>query len=228
MKDPYVLEDGTLKNLLGITDYKELKRAETDIGYVKIINASEVLREECDKNLLKAIHKHIFGDIFDWAGKFRSIPIYKREVVIPGVSLEYSKPEDIEKRLEEEIGILNSRTWKNKGIMEISQDFSRDLARIWRIHPFRDGNTRTVLTFATIFAKEHDFEMDMSEILNQLTRQVDSEGIIRNYSVRDRFVLAALDEKDSPEPQYLEWIIKRSIERGINNKIKLLKDLMER
>ena len=42
MKDPYILEDGTLKNLLGITDYKELKRAETDIGYVKIINASEV------------------------------------------------------------------------------------------------------------------------------------------------------------------------------------------
>ena len=208
MKDPYVLEDGTLKNLLGITDYKELKRAETDIGYVKIINASEVLREECDKNLLKAIHKHIFGDIFDWAGEFRSIPIYKREVVIPGVSLEYSKPEDIEKRLEEEIGILNSRTWKNKGIMEISQDFSRDLARIWRIHPFRDGNTRTVLTFATIFAKEHDFEMDMSEILNQLTRQVDSEGIIRNYSVRDRFVLAALDENNYPEPQWLEDTLK--------------------
>lgn len=26
MKDPYILEDGTLKNLLGITDYAELKK----------------------------------------------------------------------------------------------------------------------------------------------------------------------------------------------------------
>ena len=228
MKDPYVLEDGTLKNLLGITDYEELKQAETDIGYVKIINANEVLREECDADLLKEIHKHIFGDIFDWAGEFRSIPIYKREVVIPGVSLEYSRPKDIKRSLEEEMAVLNSRTWNNMGVREISKNFSRDLARIWRIHPFRDGNTRTVLTFASIFAKEHDFEMDMSEILNQLTRQVDSEGRIRNYSIRDRFVLAALDEKDSPEPQYLEWIIRRSIERGINNKIKSLNELMER
>ena len=97
MKDPYVLEDGTLKNLLGITDYEELKNAEKDIGYVKLLNAEEVLQTKCDINLLKSIHKHIFEDIFDWAGKFRTVPIYKQEVVIPGISLEYTRPENIEK-----------------------------------------------------------------------------------------------------------------------------------
>lgn len=54
MNDPYILENGTLKNLLGITDYNELKKAETDIGYIKLISASDELFEKCDENLLKS------------------------------------------------------------------------------------------------------------------------------------------------------------------------------
>ena len=35
MKDPYIQENGTLKNKLGITEYKELNDAEKDIGIGK-------------------------------------------------------------------------------------------------------------------------------------------------------------------------------------------------
>ena len=219
MKDPYVLENGTLRNKLGIENYQELKQAETDIGYVKLINASEVITGECDVNLLKRVHKHIFEDIFDWAGEFRTIPIYKREIVIPGVSLEYSMPENIENDLKLQIDNLNAINWKGKDIIEFSKEFSKRLAKIWRVHPFRDGNTRTALTFASIFTKQNGFDMDLSEILNELARKKDKDtGKITSYSVRDRFVLAALDDKDMPEPMYLEWIIRRAIERGFWNK----------
>lgn len=38
MKDPYVYEDtGTLKNKLGIKDYEELRKAESDISFVKLL-----------------------------------------------------------------------------------------------------------------------------------------------------------------------------------------------
>ena len=108
-------------------------------------------------------------------------------------------------------------------IDEISQKFTKCLAQIWRVHPFRDGNTRTTLTFADIFAKQHGFEMDMGMLLDNLERIVDDEtGKIKRFSVRDKFVLAALDEKDYPEPEHLERIIKMSIEKGINKKIDLL------
>lgn len=33
-------------------------------------------------------------------------------------------------------------------------------SKIWQIHPFREGNTETVLTFATQFAGYHGFRMD--------------------------------------------------------------------
>lgn len=83
MKDPYILEDGTLRNLLNITDYQKLKEAERDIGFIKLCTVDSVLLQQFDKNLLQAIHKHIFGDIFEWAGEFRTVPLYKEEIVIP-------------------------------------------------------------------------------------------------------------------------------------------------
>lgn len=229
MKDPYVLKNGTLKNLLGITDYEELKQAEKDIAYVKLINAEEEIKRPCDIRLLKRIHKHIFEDIFEWAGEFRTIPLYKEERVIPGVSLEYAEPQNIEKELTKRLEEMNSINWKGKGIDEITKQFTKELAKLWRIHPFRDGNTRTTLTFAHIFAKQKGFEMDLGTMLDELGRIEDSEtGKVKRWSVRDKFVLAALDEKDYPEPEGLENIIKKSIEKGVKQKIESLNEIMER
>ena len=229
MEDPYVLKNGTLKNLLGITDYEELKQAEKDIAYVKLINAEEEIKRPCDIRLLKRIHKHIFEDIFEWAGEFRTIPIYKEERVIPGVSLEYAEPKNIEKEITKRLEEMNSINWKGKGIDEITKQFTKELAKLWRIHPFRDGNTRTTLTFAHIFAKQKGFEMDLGTMLDELGRIEDPEtGKVKRWSVRDKFVLAALDEKDYPEPEGLENIIKKSIEKGVKEKIESLNEIMER
>lgn len=35
------------------------------------------------------------------------------------------------------------------------------ITNIWEIHPFRDGNTRTILTFASILAKKNNFELNL-------------------------------------------------------------------
>lgn len=229
MKDPYIQENGTLKNKLGIGIYEELNSAEKDIGYVKLLDIKSVTNSKCDINLLKNIHKHIFEDIFEWAGEFRTVPVYKEEKVIPGISLEYGNPKDIEKELTECLEKMNSDNWNNKKIDDLTTQFVGYLARIWRTHPFRDGNTRTTLAFANIFAKEHGFELDMSTILNDLGRIEDAEtGKVIRWGVRDKFVLAALDEKDYPEPQALEQIMKQAINNGIKHKINSLNDILER
>lgn len=108
MKDPYVLEDGTLKNLLGITDYQQLNAAERDIGFIKLLNIGETFSSNFDTSLFQRIHKHIFGDIFSWAGDFRTVPIYKEEVVIPGLSLEYSDYHKIPQELEQSFSEFNN------------------------------------------------------------------------------------------------------------------------
>lgn len=216
MKDPYIQRNGTLKNKLGIEEYDDLNNAERDIGFVKLIDVGKAFKKRYNAEFFKSIHKHIFEDIFDWAGEFRTVPIEKIEVVIPGLSLQYSEPKDITKDLDVALDILNNTSWQGKNIDELSLEFTQNLARIWRVHPFRDGNTRTTLAFADIYAKEHGFPMDISMLLDQLSRITDERGRIKRYSIRDKFVLAALDQKDYPEPEHLTMLIKSAIQEGIN------------
>ena len=198
--DPYVLENGTLKNKLEITDYKKLKNAEADIGFVKLIDIESVRTGDFDSKQICNIHKHIFEDIFDWAGEYRTVPVYKEEIVIPGLSLEYEKPEKIEISLKEKLNKLDKTKWKTLTTKQISMEFARKLALLWKVHPFRDGNTRTTLAFADLYAKEHGFPLDIMYLIENLSRKSDEKGKVKRYSIRDKFVLAALDDKDYPEP----------------------------
>ena len=222
MKDPYVLEDGTLKNLLGITNYEELKKAEKDIGFIKLANIDITFSNKFNKELLQAIHKHIFKDIFSWAGEFREVPIYKEEVVIPGLSLEYCDCKKISQELDKCFTEFDSVDWNSLDFDEKMPIFTELLARLWRIHPFRDGNTRTTMAFASLFAKEHDFPLDFDIILDNLTRQIDDNGKITRYSIRDKFVLAALDKKYYPEPEHLQSLLKHATVSGISRKVEKL------
>lgn len=211
MEDKYVLPNGTLRNLLGIEDYTELKKAEADIGFAKLITVDNIKSAKTDIDLIKKIHKHIFEDIFDWAGEFREVPLFKAEqYVIPNLSLNYALPKDINPQLKHYVHDLNSIRWSEKSLDEKALEFSKCLAAIWKVHPFRDGNTRTIISFANIYAYEHGFPMDMTVFIDRLSRKELSDGR-KMYSVRDLFVFASLDEKDYPEPEHLARLIKRAI-----------------
>lgn len=219
MEDPYILEDGTLRNKLGITDYQKLKEAECDIGFVKLMTVDLIDTDCSPSELVKKVHQHIFGDIFDWAGEYRTVPIYKEEVVIPGISLEYGAPREIKRRMDANLASMYADKWNSNDLDEFSKKLTEYLARIWRIHPFRDGNTRTTLAFASIFAKQHGVNLDMGCILENLSRRKDDKtGKITRYSIRDKFVLAALDEKDYPEPEALQALMRFTLSKDKEEK----------
>lgn len=89
--DPYInRQTGTLKNLLGITDNEELRRAEAEM--------TGILMRELNQNPIKGnfdfahlcqIHEKLFGDIYEWAGTQRIIDIEKPERALGGLSIEY-------------------------------------------------------------------------------------------------------------------------------------------
>ena len=98
-------------------------------------------------------------------------------------------------------------------ISEIAYMFARKMALIRKVHPFRDGNTRTILSFSYLYAKEHGFPFDITTFTNELNRGFDYDGNLRSISIRDKFVLACLDESFSPEVEHLANVF----ERAINN-----------
>ena len=204
MKDPYVYEDtGTLKNKLGIKDYEELRKAEADISFVKLLDVDENV--DCNKfdlAYIKNIHKYILEDIFEWAGEFRTVPMEKPEEVLGGDTVRYAYPKEIIPKAQECIDEINRINWNAKELDDKAITFSKLIARLWQVHPFRDGNTRTIVTYAFRFAEEHGFRMDRKLLLD-------------NFTYVRRALVKASDGKYS-EYKYLYKIVKDSIQREQN------------
>ncbi len=202
MRDPYLYEDApVLRNLLGIRDADELERAEADITSIKLLVADGAVQSSAfDFSRLLAIHKHIFGDIFDWAGTVRTISIVKGERVLGGDTVRYSPPDDIERDCTAVLKKLNDTDWSALGVRETAEVFTKLIAALWQAHPFREGNTRTVITFATQFAEAHGFRMDK-------TLLKDSAAYVRDALVK-------ASDGEYSEYDYLIKIIEDAIRRG--------------
>lgn len=201
MKDPYVYEDtGTLKNKLEIKDYEQLRHAEADFSFVKLLTVDrDVDCTKFDLDYVKNIHKYILCDIYDWAGEFRTIPMEKPEDVLGGDTVRYAYPKEIELKANECLNELNRINWNVKELEDKAMDFTKLIAALWQVHPFRDGNTRTVVTYAFRFSEEHGFKMDRKLLL-------DNFGYVRKAFVK-------ASDGEYSEYKYLYKIIKDSIQR---------------
>lgn len=82
MKDPYVYK-GTniLVNSLNIKEYDHLEFVEKEITTVRLKDIARGLLTEGFYNIsyYKQFHHYIFGDIYPWAGEFRTINILKND-----------------------------------------------------------------------------------------------------------------------------------------------------
>ncbi|MBD9219092.1 Fic/DOC family protein [Anaerotignum sp. MSJ-24] len=202
MKDYYLYDDvPVLRNLLNIKDEKLLLEAESNITYIKLLDIDDKVKSEnFDYDRLKKIHFYIFGDIYEWAGKERGINIVKGERVLGGDTVRYSDSNYIERDINKALKELNSVKWEELSIEETADKFAKIIAAIWQVHPFREGNTRTVITFATQFAEYHGFKMNKSLLKEN-----------SDY-VRDSLVKAS--DGEYSEYNYLIRIIKDAIIRG--------------
>lgn len=207
MKDPYVYEDtGTLINKLGIKDYEKLRKAESDISFVKLLTVdNNVDCTKFDLEYIKNIHKYILEDIYDWAGELRSVPMEKPEEVLGGDTVRYAYPKEIIPNAEKCLNEINRINWNTKEIDDKAMTFSKLIAQLWQVHPFRDGNTRTIVTYAFRFAEEHGFKMDRNLLLD-------------NFTYLRRALVKASDGQYS-EYKYLYKIVKDSIQREENKNI---------
>ena len=213
MTDPYIYSNGVLRNKFDIDDYEKLNQAEADIGFAKLMDIDSIEITYFDEDLIKRVHKHIFEDIFDWAGEYRTVPLIKYEAVLPRYTVPYSEPKNISKDLKKRLNDLNKIAWQDKSVEEISYLFSRKLALLWKVHPFRDGNTRTILSFAFIYAKEHGFQFDIQEFINELNRTYRENGKIAKINIRDMFVLASLPDEYYPEIKPLARVFEKAISK---------------
>lgn len=186
MRDPYLYEDSqVLRNKLNIKDQDKLDEAEADyvVYRLKDLAMNPMLGEYNTEHLLK-MHHYIFQDLYDWAGEPRVIAIYKEEDVLGGMSVEYSDPFDITKDIHFILSDMRKKAWKNMTREQAATEFCDSLARLWKVHPFREGNTRTTITFCCQYADEIGLNMNR-EIFEKNSRYVRTALVAYNAYFAD-------------------------------------------
>ena len=209
MYDPYLYDDcPVLRNRLGIKDADVLDKAEVEFScnaiHDLLINP---IPGDYDFVHLCKFHARIFGDVYEWAGQPRIVPMEKQEAVLGYMSIEYSKPQHIEKDKKVVLQELYNINWNKLSIDKQADKLSSGLADLWKVHPFREGNTRTTVTFICQFAENKGIFFDRS-----LFEQ--NAAYMRNALVA---ASAIFSDGDFRKPEFLYRIIKDSIMRGTNS-----------
>jgi len=162
MKDPYLYPNSEiLKNLFSVMDDSKLSNIEADYSSLRIKELLDnPLAGDFDLLHLCNMHQYIFQDIYEWAGKIRIINIEKTEEALSGLSVEYSDVFDIAKNSESALTRMNAIDWNSISIEDKAKQFAENMTDIWKVHPFREGNTRTIITFCCDFTDKHGFSLN--------------------------------------------------------------------
>ena len=163
--DPY-LYPGTsdLRNHRGLRDKEKLSSFEQQEAALAIRDLRKApVSGDFDYAHLREIHRRIFQYVYPFAGETRQMDMTKNERVLAGASVAYSYADDITRDAVLHLKEMNGRDWSGLRDMiqpEKMETFAKDIAELWRIHPFREGNTRTTMAFITQFAHERGFTLD--------------------------------------------------------------------
>ena len=198
MRDPYLYDDvNVLKNLANIKDAELLKIAEADITGLAMTAIYDYKYDKFNTEALQDIHRNIFGQIYEWAGEFRTIQMIKYEDVLGGDTVRYAYPKEIKKELNDAMREISKLKRTNNNYKDIVFKLVRIIAKIWQTHPFREGNTRTVIVFAVLLAKslgfqvKHElFKTNASYVRNALVWA--SQGIYSKYEYLERIFFDAI------------------------------------
>lgn len=184
------------KNIDGELSYEELKEAlhvyytnrldennskEADFSAAKITEFLDKSGFTFNYLQLKNIHRFLFAEVFNHAGEFREYNISKSEPVLNGFSVQYADfsmlTDMLEYDFKEEQKVDYAACTKDE-IVEHIADF---ISNIWQVHPFAEGNTRTVAVFTIQYLKQKGIDVT-NDLFKDYSRYFRDALVIANYS----------------------------------------------
>ena len=182
-----------LKNKKGIADAATLQDAEEEAlgrAYGQLIwEIGPTTRLTCD--LIRRIHAFIFADLYDWAGRWRTVWISK-----PGVT--WPAPDFLEEHMERfERDVLAkfppSRPCRYRYLLQ--SGWRRSRSEFLVIHPFREGNARTIKVLTDLLAsqtKRPILQYDQSETGAAEYIAAAAAAFDKNYAPLESVIWSAL------------------------------------
>lgn len=166
LKPSKYLIDTAIQNIEGKITMKEAQSLIDSYYEERPVHSSDDERtEEADKVSLRiaeilsetafsfspneyiAIHRKLFQGIYKHAGKIRDYNITKKEWVLDGATVMYGSASELRATLEYDFSQEKGFSYKGLSMDEIIHHLAVFISRLWQIHIFGEGNTRTTAVF---------------------------------------------------------------------------------
>ena len=105
-----------------------------------------------------SIHKKLFTGIYGHAGKIRDYNITKKEWVLDGATVLYGSASELRATLEYDFSEEKKFSYRNLTMDEIIHHLAIFVSRLWQIHIFGEGNTRTTAVFFIKYLRTLGFD----------------------------------------------------------------------
>lgn len=166
--EDYLQPNGTLRNLLNITDAEILHQLEYDytidrqkalaVADYKLPDGYQLTGRKIEE--MKLINAYLLDQIYDWAGHYREVDFNKTAngvvTFFHPVALFGNAELDIQRQLDDYAQLPDDRE-------KIAQALGSLVTEINMFHPFREGNGRTTRLFTAVLARQHGFEINYTQ-----------------------------------------------------------------
>lgn len=106
-----------------------------------------------------SIHRKLFTGIYPHAGRIRSYNITKKEWVLDGATVLYGSATELKATLDYDFSEERKFSYKNLSMDEIIHHLAVFVSRLWQIHVFEEGNTRTTAVFFIKYLRTLGFDV---------------------------------------------------------------------
>lgn len=154
-----------------------------------------------------SIHKRLFDGIYKHAGKIREYNITKQEWVLDGDTVTYGSWSQLYATLEYDIEQEKAFTYSGLPMDKVIKHLARFISRLWQIHAFGEGNTRTTAVFFIKYLQSLGFN-----VTNDIFAK--NAWYFRNAMVRANYTNLQKGAHETTE--YLELFL-RNLLLGENN-----------
>ena len=131
---------------------------EADKVSVRIVKVLSETGFSFTPNEYISIHKKLFTGIYRHAGKIRDYNITKKEWILDGETVLYGNASELRDTLEYDFSEERTFSYKGLSINEIIHHLAVFVSRLWQIHIFEEGNTRTTAVFFIKYLRTLGFD----------------------------------------------------------------------
>lgn len=106
-----------------------------------------------------SIHKKLFAGIYPHAGKIRDYNITKKEWMLDGATVLYGSATELRATLDYDFSEERRFSYRNLSMNGVIHHLALFVSRLWQIHVFGEGNTRTTAVFFIKYLRTLGFDV---------------------------------------------------------------------